>query len=67
MGVIPGLSDKTNPNWVETGAVPSSFNNNMYGISQVLTAVPEPSTSAALVLAGIAFGGYAMRRQRKRG
>ncbi len=65
-GSIPGLSNKSDEEWVETGATPSSFNNNMYGISQVLTAVPEPSTSA-MVLAGIAFGGYMMWRQRKQG
>lgn len=64
-GSIPGLSSKSNAEWVETGATPSSFSNNMYGISQVLTAVPEPSTSA-LVLAGIALGGYVMWRHRKR-
>jgi len=65
-GSIPGLSNKSDQEWVETGATPSSFNSNMYGISQVLTAVPEPSTSV-MVLAGIAFGGYMVWRQRKRG
>lgn len=65
MGVVPGMSDKTDLNWVETPAVPGNWTNNMYGISQVLTAVPEPSTSAML-LAGIALGGYMMWRQRKR-
>lgn len=65
-GSIPGLSNKSDEEWIETGATPSSFSNNMYGISQVLTAVPEPSTSA-LVLAGTALGGYVMWRRRKRG
>jgi hypothetical protein len=64
-GSTPGMSNKSDQNWVETGATPSSFSNNMYGISQVLTAVPEPSTSA-MVLAGIALCGYMMWRQRKR-
>ena len=64
-GSLPGFSNKTNADWVSSGAVPSSFTNNMYGISQALTAVPEPSTSA-LVLAGMALGGYMMWRQRKR-
>jgi hypothetical protein len=64
-GSIPGLSNKSNEQWVENEAIPSSFGNNMYGISQVLTAVPEPSTSA-MVLAGAALVGYAMRRKGKR-
>jgi len=64
-GSIPGLSNKTNAEWVETGATPSSFTNNMYGISQVLTAVPEPSTYA-MALAGVACGGFSMWRRRKR-
>jgi hypothetical protein len=59
------LSNKTNAEWVETGATPSSFTNNMYGISQVLTAVPEPSTYA-MALAGVACGGFSMWRRRKR-
>lgn len=54
-GSTPGMSSKTNSEWVETGATPSGFTNNMYGISQVLTAVPEPSTYA-MALAGLACG-----------
>ena len=65
LGSIPGLSGKTTAEWVSTGAVPSSFTNNMYGISQVLTAVPEPSTYA-MALAGLACGGFSMWRRRKR-
>lgn len=64
-GSIPGLSNKTDAEWVETGATPSSFTNNMYGISQVLTAVPEPSTYA-MAVAGIAYCGFSMWRRRKR-
>jgi hypothetical protein len=64
-GSVPGLSNKSNGEWVETEAEPSSFSNNMYGISQVLTAVPEPSTYA-MALAGLACGGYSMLRRRKR-
>lgn len=63
-GSIPGSSNKTNAEWVETGAIPSSFSNNVYGISQVLTAVPEPSTSA-MALGGLACGGYLMWRRRR--
>lgn len=63
-GSTPGLSNKSNSEWVETGATPSSFSNNMYGISQVLTAVPEPST-CGLALAGLALSGVSMW-QRKR-
>jgi hypothetical protein len=37
----------------------------MYGISQVLTAVPEPSTYA-MALAGVACGSYSLFRRRKR-
>lgn len=64
-GSLPGLSNKSDNQWVATGAVPSNLRNNMYGISQVLTAVPEPSTYAML-LAGLASGGYSMWRRRKR-
>jgi hypothetical protein len=64
-GSLPGLSNKSNSEWVETGATPSTFSNNMYGISQVLTAVPEPSTYA-MALAGLACGGYSIFRRRKR-
>ena len=64
-GSTPGSSNKVNAEWVETGAVPSNVRNNMYGISQVLTAVPEPSTYA-MALAGIAFSGFSMRRRRRR-
>lgn len=64
-GSTPGLSNKTNNEWVETGATPSNFANNVYGISQLLTAVPEPSTYA-MALAGIACGGYSMWTRRKR-
>jgi hypothetical protein len=64
-GSLPGFSNKSNSEWVATGATPSTFSNNMYGISQVLTAVPEPSTCASL-LAGLACGGYLVRRRRKR-
>ena len=64
-GSIPGFSNKTNAEWVETGATPSGFTNNMYGISQVLTAVPEPATLAT-ALASAACGGYSMWRRRKR-
>ncbi len=63
-GSLPGLSNKSNSEWVETGATPSTFSNNMYGISQVLTAVPEPSTYA-MALAGLACGGYLARRHRR--
>jgi hypothetical protein len=64
-GSTPGLSNKSNSEWVETGATPSNFSSNMYGISQVLTAVPEPS-HYAMALAGLACGGYSMWRRRKR-
>jgi len=64
-GSIPGFSNKTNAEWVETGATPSGFTNNMYGISQVLTAVPEPATLVT-VLAGVVSGSFSMLRRRKR-
>jgi len=35
----------------------------MYGISQVLTAVPEPSTYA-VALVGLTFGSYSLVRRR---
>lgn len=65
-GSLPGFSNKSNAEWVSAGAIPSSLSNNMYGISQVLTAVPEPSTSA-MILGGMALGAYMLWRTRKRG
>lgn len=64
-GSLPGYSNKSNGEWVETEAVPSNFSNNMYAISQVLTAVPEPSTSC-MALAGLACGWCSMWLQRTR-
>ena len=43
------------------GASSGSYNANM----QNITAVPEPSTYALLVLSGFAFGGYVIRRRRR--
>lgn len=63
-GSIPGLSNKSNSEWVETGATPSTFSNNMYGISQALTAVPEPSMSC-MGLAGLALGGCVVGWRRR--
>lgn len=64
-GSLPGLSNKSNGEWVETEAVPSNFSNNMYGISQVLTAVPEPAT-CTMAVAGLAGLALSMVRRRKR-
>jgi hypothetical protein len=64
-GSLPGFSNKSNGEWVATSATPSTFSNNMYGISQVLTAVPEPATYT-LAIAGLACGGYLLRPLRKR-
>ena len=58
----------TNGNWVDDGVWPSDTTSgvfHMYGISQVLTVVPEPSS---LVLAGTAaIGVSAIVWWRKRG
>jgi len=59
------LANKSNGEWVETEAVPSNFSNNMYGISQVLTAVPEPAT-CTMAVAGLAGLALSMVRRRKR-
>jgi hypothetical protein len=63
-GSLPGFSNKSDSEWVATGATPSTFSNNMYGISQVLTAVPEPPVYA-MALVGFAGGGWSLRRRRR--
>jgi hypothetical protein len=47
-----GNSGSTNSNWVQGPAFPDLIPLRMYGISEVLTVVPEPSS---LLLAGIAL------------
>jgi hypothetical protein len=49
-----GDSGETNARWVQGMAIPSFLSERMYGISQVLTVVPEPS---GLVMAGTAIIG----------
>ena len=43
----------TGPSWVNFGSVPSTSSFSLYGISQVLTVVPEPSS---VTLMGTALG-----------
>jgi hypothetical protein len=45
----------TNP-WMVVTLLPSSLDYHLYGISGVLTAIPEPATSAQLLLGLIAMG-----------
>jgi hypothetical protein len=67
-GVTIGNSIDTDGTWISNGSVPSdSFSGvfHVYGISQVLTAVPEPS---GLVLAGtaaITVGALVWSRKRR--
>jgi len=52
-----GDSGETNKDWVQGVAIPSFLSERMYGISQVLTVVPEPSS---FVLAGTAIIGISI-------
>lgn len=63
-GRTPGVSNKSDNEWVETVATPSSFSNALDGISHVLTAVAEPTTSARTLVTAIG-GGLSMCRRRK--
>jgi len=62
--ITDGDSGNTNGRWVQALAIPSFLSERMYGISQVLTVVPEPSS---LVMAGTAIIGISiLGRPRKR-
>lgn len=66
-GSTPGMSNKSNDEWVETGAVPSNFSSNMYGISQVLTASSVPEIDPAGMGSACAFiaGALALVERRR--
>ena len=62
--VMIGDTGLTTSRWVQSFAVPNYLSERMYGISQVLTVVPEPSS---LWLAGAGFLGVgALYWSRKR-
>ncbi len=66
-GVITGASTVTNGNWVNDVVWPidsSSGVFHMYGISQVLTAVPEPSSLALAGTAAIGVSAFVSCRKR---
>ncbi len=67
-GVIIGASTVTNGAWVNDGVWPSDTNSgvfHMYGISQVLTAVPEPSSLALAGTAVIGVSAFVSCRKRR--
>ncbi len=71
-GVVTGNSGSTDGTWVNNGVWPSDSTSgvfHVYGISQVLTAVPEPSTlwmAGPAILAFAAFGRSRSRRDHRR-
>jgi hypothetical protein len=67
LGITIGDSGKTNALWVQQVAIPSFLSERMYGISQVLTAVPEPPTvwmAGPAIVAVAALGWSRGRRDR---
>jgi hypothetical protein len=67
-GVIIGASTVTNGTWVNNGVWPSDNTSgvfHMYGISQVLTAVPEPSSLALAGTAEIGVVAFVSCRRRR--
>ncbi len=66
-----GNSSSTNAVWVQGVAAPNFLSERMYGISEVLTVVPEPSTllmAGTAIIAGCACGWFRRRsdaRQRQ--
>ena len=61
-GTITGLRNFTSgAHWIERfGNSPSTIERGVYGVSEVLTVVPEPATMAL-----VAFGGLALLRRRR--
>jgi hypothetical protein len=60
-----GNSGKTNSTWVQGVAFPDLIPLRMYGISQVLTAVPEPSSLLLLGTAIIGISTFSWPHQRR--
>ncbi len=59
-----GNSSSTNAVWVQGVAAPNFLSERMYGISEVLTVVPEPSTllmAGTAIIAGCACGWFRRR------
>ncbi len=71
-GVVIGNSSPTSGNWVNDGVWPSDTTSgvfHMFGISQPLTAVPEPSSlwmAGQAIFTVAAFGWSRSRRHRRR-
>ncbi len=66
-----GQSERTSSKWVDDQDLTEADDEklNMYGISQVLTVVPEPSTllmAGTGISAGIAYGWFRRRRDQRR-
>jgi hypothetical protein len=67
-GVTIGVSTVTNGNWVNNGVWPTDNASgvfHMFAISQVLTAVPEPSSLALAGTAAIGVGAFVWCRKRR--
>jgi len=61
-----GVSDRLDGTWARGGASSNRMETrSLYGLSDPIVAVPEPSTYV-MALAGLACGGYSMWRRRKR-
>jgi hypothetical protein len=67
-GVVTGNSVSTNGTWVNNGVWPVDNTSgvfHIYGISETLTAVPEPSTLGMAGTAVLAVVGFGWRRGRR--
>src|SRR5262249_35813387 len=69
-GVVIGNTTPTSTDgtWVNNGVWPSDTTSgvfHMYGISQVLTAVPEPSTLTLSIIAAMMLAGYGWRHRQR--
>jgi hypothetical protein len=63
--VTIGASSYSNGQWVDTGTWPTLSSENMYGISEVLTVIPEPSTLWTALAGSCAAVGLGCLRRRE--
>jgi hypothetical protein len=65
--ITVGLPDRLDDGWIDCGMDDGSYAANtwsFYGLSSVITVVPEPSVFALLCVGAISVGGYAWRKRR---